>query len=183
MEEQTSSDGRSDPESSQPRIFQVPGELSPVQLAWTWATKRLKEASNYWIATTRPDGRPHCRPVWGVWLDETFYFNTVSQAGRNLLTNPAITVHLESGSQVVILEGEAERVSDPQLVQRLVHVFSQKYCGIMEPNWVSEPFHAVRPHLAFGWLADASGCDGGAYFQGTATCWRFRESEAEKEER
>jgi Pyridoxamine 5'-phosphate oxidase len=183
MEEQMSSGGSSGPESRQPRIFRIPGPLEPVQLPWTWATKQLKEADNYWIATTRPGGRPHCRPVWGVWLDETLYFNTVSQAVRNLAINPAITVHLESGSRVVILEGEAELVSDPLLVQRLVHVFSQKYCGITEPNWISEPFHVVRPHLAFGWLADASGCDGGAYFQGTATCWRFRESEAGKEER
>ena len=131
MEEQTSSGESSGPESRQPFIFRVPGPLEPVQLPWTWATKQLKEADNYWIATIRPDGRPRCRPVWGVWLDETFYFNTVSQAVRNLTTNPAITVHLESGSRVVILEGEAELVSDPLLVQRLVHLFSQKYCGII----------------------------------------------------
>jgi hypothetical protein len=74
----------------------------------------------------------------------------------------------------VIIEGEAEKVSDPLRIQQLVSLFSQKYHGIIEPNWLSEPFYAVRPHLAFGWLADASGRDGGAYFQGTATRWRFR---------
>ncbi len=174
MEEQTGSSGSISPETSQPRMFKVPGPLEQVPLPWTWASEQLKEASTYWIATTRPDGRPHSRPVWGAWLDETFYFNTVSQAAQNLATNPAITVHLESGSRVVILEGLAEPVSDPFLVQRLVSLFSQKYHGIMEPNWVSEPFHAVRPHLAFGWLADASGRDGGASFQGTATRWHFR---------
>lgn len=175
MEAQSDSAGSVGPETSQPRIFRVPGPLEPVLLPWTWASEQLKEAYTYWIATTRLDGRPHSRPVWGVWLDETLYFNTVSQAAHNLATNPAITVHLESGSNVVIIEGVAETVSDPLLVQRLVHLFSQKYHGIMESNWSSEPFHAVRPHLAFGWLADASGRDGGAYFQGTATRWRFRE--------
>jgi pyridoxine/pyridoxamine 5'-phosphate oxidase len=174
MEKGTDSRKDSGPETSQPQMFRVPGPLEPVQLPWTWASEQFKEALIYWIATTRPDGRPHCRPVWGVWLDEIFYFNTVSRAAENLATNPAITVHLESGSSVVIIEGEAEKVSDPRRIQQLVSLFSQKYHGIIEPNWLSEPFYAVRPHLAFGWLADASGRDGGAYFQGTATRWRFR---------
>ncbi|MEI6136703.1 MAG: pyridoxamine 5'-phosphate oxidase family protein [Chloroflexota bacterium] len=34
------------------------------------ALARLRTAMNYWIATTRPDGRPHAAPVWGVWLDD-----------------------------------------------------------------------------------------------------------------
>lgn len=171
MAEQSSGDG--EPETSQPRMFTIPGPLEPARLPWTWAVTQFEEACSYWIATTRPDGRPHSRPVWGIWLDETFYFNTVSSASRNLATNPAITVHLESGSRVVIIEGVAETVSDPALVQRLVSLFSRKYHGIVESNWLAEPFHAVHPHVAFGWLADASGRDGGAYFQGTATRWRF----------
>jgi hypothetical protein len=34
-------------------------------LPWSVAVERLTEARNYWIATTRPDGRPHAMPVWG----------------------------------------------------------------------------------------------------------------------
>ena len=37
-------------------------------LPWSWAAERLAKARTYWLATTRPDGRPHAMPVWGVWL-------------------------------------------------------------------------------------------------------------------
>jgi len=61
-----------------------------------------------------PEGAsgPHTRPVWGVWRDGGFWFSTGSQARRNLEANAAITVHLESGEEVVIVEGVAERVMD-----------------------------------------------------------------------
>jgi hypothetical protein len=77
MTEQTGPGERIGPEKSQPRMFGVPGPLEHIRLPWSWATEQLQEADTYWIATTRRDGRPHSRPVWGVWLDETFYFNTV----------------------------------------------------------------------------------------------------------
>ena len=81
-----------------------PGELLP----WSWAQQRLVAARTYWIATTRPDGRPHCRPVWGVWLPDGFWFSTGSLARRNLVANPQVTVHLDSGTEVVIVEGAAK---------------------------------------------------------------------------
>ncbi|UQT57067.1 pyridoxamine 5'-phosphate oxidase family protein [Streptomyces durmitorensis] len=52
--------------SAGPRRRLGPGELLP----WAWAAQRLTAARTYWIATTRPDGRPHTRPVWGVWLED-----------------------------------------------------------------------------------------------------------------
>jgi hypothetical protein len=70
-----------------------PGQLLP----WSWAEQRLVAARTYWIATTRPTGRPHCRPVWGVWLADGFWFSTGSLARHNLAANPQITLHLESG--------------------------------------------------------------------------------------
>src|SRR3712207_802185 len=87
-------------------------------LDWSQVTAQLEQARNYWVATTRPDGRPHAAPVWGVWLDGAFYFGTgrTSVKGRNLAANPALTVHLESGDDAVILEGVAEPVTDPALL-------------------------------------------------------------------
>ena len=34
-------------------------------LPWAYAEQRLVAARNYWLATTRPDGRPHVSPAWG----------------------------------------------------------------------------------------------------------------------
>jgi hypothetical protein len=83
-----------DPEPSQPRMFG--GSIGSAELSWEWATERLSRARTYWIATTRPAGQPHSRPLWGVWLDTTFYFSTGSLAAQNLAARPAITVHLDS---------------------------------------------------------------------------------------
>ncbi len=76
---------------------------------WSWAVERLESALNYWFSTTRPDGRPHAMPAWAVWVDHALYFDgsPETRRSRNLAVNPAIAVHLESGDQVVILEGEA----------------------------------------------------------------------------
>ncbi|HSN73709.1 MAG TPA: pyridoxamine 5'-phosphate oxidase family protein, partial [Anaerolineae bacterium] len=73
-------------------------------LPWSFASQRMAAARNYWIGSSRPDGRPHAAPVWGVWLDDVFYFGTVpgSVKARNLAANPALVVHLESGDEVVI---------------------------------------------------------------------------------
>jgi len=171
MEGQIGPGGSLDPEPDQPRMFG--GQLEPVRLPWKWATERLSRARNYWIATTRPEGQPHSRPVWGVWLDDAFYFSTGSLAAQNLAANPAVTVHLESGSEVVIIEGAAEVVGDAGLVEWVVSLYNQKYNWDMDPNDLPGQFYAVRPRVAFGWLSDESGLDQGSAFHGTATRWRF----------
>jgi nitroimidazol reductase NimA-like FMN-containing flavoprotein (pyridoxamine 5'-phosphate oxidase superfamily) len=61
------------------------GSLKP----WSWARERLEASRNYWLATVRPDSRPHLIPIWGVWLDGQFYFSTgaESRKAKNLRTN------------------------------------------------------------------------------------------------
>ena len=36
---------------------------------WAQACERLEEQAKYWLATARPDGRPHVMPVLAVWMD------------------------------------------------------------------------------------------------------------------
>ena len=76
-------------------------------LSWDRVEGHLTEARNYWVATVRPDGRPHVTPVWGLWVGEAFYFGAEpgSRKARNLVENPNVVVHLESGDDVVIVEG------------------------------------------------------------------------------
>ncbi len=129
-------------------------------LPWSWAAERLSSARNYWIGTTRPDGRPHAMPVWGVWVDNVFYFGTdpTTQNGRNLAANPAITVHLESGDEVVILEGRAEAVNvDGALRTRIEDAYEAKYQMRDTGNF------AVRPRVGFAW----------SKFPDNATRWYF----------
>jgi hypothetical protein len=172
MEEQTNPGERGDPEVSQPRMFG--GYMGSAELPWTWATERLNRARNYWIATTRSDGRPHSRPVWGIWLDNAFYFSTGSLAASNLVTRPAITVHLESGSEVVIIEGVAETVNDAALVEQVVSLYNQKYNWNLDPHNVTDPFYVVRPQVAFGWHFEESELNPDSSGLETATRWYFK---------
>ena len=144
-----------------------------MRLPWSWAEQRLIDARNYWIVTTRPSSRPHARPVWGVWLDNAFWFSTGSMAHANLCSNADITVHLESGSQVVIVEGTASLVTDRAAIERVVDAYNPKYSWEMDADALPGPFWRVEPALVFGWLSDDSGIDGGAVFLSTATRWRF----------
>ena len=172
MEAQTDSGGRGDPELSQPRMYG--GFVGSAKLPWTWATERLTRARNYWIATTRSDGRPHSRPVWGVWHDNAFYFSTGSLAASNLVTRPAITVHLESGSEVVIIEGMAETANNATLIEQVISLYNQKYNWNLDPHNMSDPFYAVRPQVVFGWHLDESELNPESSGLGTATRWRFK---------
>jgi PPOX class probable F420-dependent enzyme len=90
-------------------MAEVPG------IPWERVERRLRNAETYWLATTRPDGRPHAMPVHGLWHERAFWFGTDrgSVKGRNLAANPAAVVHLESAGDVVIVEGRAEVVPEP----------------------------------------------------------------------
>ena len=69
---------RPPPEPSRPNIPYGLLDASEGQglFPWSQVSDRMLAAHIYWIGTTRPNGRPHVMPVWGVWLDETFYFST-----------------------------------------------------------------------------------------------------------
>ncbi len=87
---------------------------------------RLKRAQNVWVATVRPDGRPHLAPVWFVESDGAWYFVTdpKSVKARNLQQNSRVSLALEDGINPYIVEGEARPVAPSVEVIRL---FKEKY--------------------------------------------------------
>lgn len=122
-------------------------------LAWAHAGRLLEQARYYWLATTRPDGRPHVTPLWGVWLDGALYFDghPHTRWARNLATNPAVCVHLESGDDVVILEGLAEDITtDEELGQRIIAAWMAKY-GRLHPDPAGSGLFRMRPQVGRGW--------------------------------
>jgi|SRR5579859_892924 len=137
-------------------------------LPFTHAEERLAISRNYWICSTRPDGRPHSIPVWGFWLDGAFYFGTArsSRKSRNLARNPAISVHLDSGDDVVILEGGAVEVdlSDKLIFKKLDAASRAKYKMplMIVPDSV---VYSVRPRTVLAWTEKD--------FPNNATRWKF----------
>jgi pyridoxine/pyridoxamine 5'-phosphate oxidase len=138
-------------------------------LPWAWVDERLSAARNYWLCTARADGRPHAMPVWGVWLDGAVMFGTdrASRKGQNLATKPDCVVHLESGDEVVILEGRAEEIRDRETLGALADAYEVKYAirAIGEEPGAGAAVYAVRPKVVLAWLE--------ADFPKTATRWRL----------
>ncbi|MEI7555150.1 pyridoxamine 5'-phosphate oxidase family protein [Candidatus Chlorohelix sp.] len=136
-------------------------------LEWEWVTEKMTLSHNYWIGSTRPDGKPHAMPVWGLWLEGTFYFATgrTSRKGRNLLQNPEAVVHLESGDEVVIFEGRVEEFNDPALFERFAEAYGQKYAGFKPAYDPANLYLKLIPRVAFGWLEKD--------FANSATRWQF----------
>jgi len=119
-------------------------------LGWSFAEQRLRRAHNYWVCSTRPSGRPHAAPVWGLWVDGAFYFSTDpgSRKARNLSELAEVVVHLESGDEVVIVEG---KVRPCPLTAELDRAYQRKYgmhlIGFPAPMVMLR----VAPKLVMAW--------------------------------
>ena len=126
-------------------------------MPWEWAASRLGASHNYWLGTSRPDGRPHLMVVWGLWLDNVFYFSTGrhSRKARNLERNAHCVIGTEQADEAVIVEGVAEEVGDVGLRRTFLTHYQRKYnydMSAMEADILSlrEPIYAIRPAVAFG---------------------------------
>jgi Pyridoxamine 5'-phosphate oxidase len=137
-------------------------------LPFSHAEQRLTKSKNYWICTSRPDGRPHSIPVWGFWTDGAVYFGTAraSRKAHNLSHNPAVSIHLDSGDDVVILEGTAVEVNlaDKATFKKLDALSRVKYKMpmLVMPESV---VYCVRPRVVLAWTEKD--------FPNNATRWEF----------
>jgi hypothetical protein len=132
-------------------------------LRWPQVEDKLVAAQNYWLSTVRPDGRPHVVPRWGVWVDGAFYYDgsPVTRHALNLLHNPACALHLESGTEAVIVEGTSlpTRAEPEDLGVRLAAAFGKYSSAGYEPtanSWSGEDgggLRVLRPQRAMAWFA------------------------------
>jgi len=137
-------------------------------LPWEWAAERLSVSHNYLVATTRPDGRPHVMPVWGLWLDDAFYFSTGRQSrkAQNLVANPHCVISTDRADEAVILEGVAEEITDRASLSPFYKAYKEKYdWDLEEMGFDKEPVYIVRPHVVFG-IRERD-------FTSSATRWTF----------
>lgn len=101
----------------------------PGYLTWRKVDLPLSAARVIWLASTRPDGRPHAMPVWFVWDGESIVFTTgrVSQKARNLDHQPAVVLHLGDGDDVIALDGSAVEVTEATELSQLNEAYGGKY--------------------------------------------------------
>ena len=112
-------------------------------LPWSWAEERLVSAHNYWVATSGP----HASPVWALWRDGAVVFSCSprSRKARELARDPRVVVHLESGDEVVIVEGEVQRVVADAV---LIDEYERKYAYRADPG---EGWYRVVPRRVLAW--------------------------------
>lgn len=128
-------------------------------LDWAHADARLREAMVYWVATSGPGGVPRVRPLDGLWHDGVLYVGGSPETrwARDLEANPRVSVHLDDGSDVVIIEGEAELLHgvSPELAVTLADISNAKYpaYGMTPESYAGPGPYAIRPRLAFGWTS------------------------------
>ena len=150
-----------EPQAAPPILFLE--RATSALLPWAWAVERLADAHNYWVAVVRADSRPHCRPLWAVWLEDGLWFTTGSpQLVRGLRSNPNVSVNLEDGGEALILEGVAEEVRGASDLERFVAAYNGKYdhTAVVADGEIADadgpigPAYRVRPRVLFGWRAD-----------------------------
>jgi hypothetical protein len=138
---------------------------------WPWALERLEQSHNYWIATSRPEARPHLMLVWGVWWQDAFWFSTGprTRKAKNIAADPHVVIGTEKADEAVILEGLAEEIKDRSVWKELAQIYNKKYGGDVEPLLMSSGgcVFRVRPLVAFGQDEHASN------FSESATRWHF----------
>ena len=137
-------------------------------LPWSWAAERLAGSHDYWVATVRPDGRPHVMPVWGAWDGSALWFSSSpgSRKARNLDRDPRATVTTDNPSEPVVLEGSVTRVTDRDGNAAFAALVNAKYgTDYAVDFFLANATFRLRPRLAFGLLQ--------ADFTGSPTRWEF----------
>jgi PPOX class probable F420-dependent enzyme len=139
-------------------------------LPWSWARERLERSHDYWVATVRPDGRPHVMPVWGVWIDDALWFSSSrgSRKTRNLAANPRCTIATDNAYEPVVIEGEAVLIDGLTAIGAYVAETNRKYktdYSIDFFNPIDNACFKVAPTWAFG-LTESD-------FTGSPTRWVF----------
>lgn len=145
-------------------------------MRWAAAREQLAAAPKFWLATGRPDGRPHVMPVLAVWSDTALYVATrpTSRKGRNLAGEPHCVLTTATDVADLVVECHAIDVDDPAEQRRVLAALEAKYDwrftvrdGVVHddslPGSPVYGLHRLAPTRAFGYGPDGL----------TATRWRF----------
>ena len=87
-----------------------------------------------WLSTSNEDGSPHVTAVGAIWLDGTFWIQTgqSTRKARNIARDPRCSIALSIRDADVVLEGVAERVTEPGAVARAAKAWADQ-------GWPAEP--------------------------------------------
>ena len=136
----------------------------------------------HFLATTRPDGRPHVAGVGALWESGKFYFvsGPETRKSQNLAERPDCVITANLPDLDLVVEGTARKVTDAPTLERLARRYdAQGWPATVEGDAFTAPYSApsagpppwnlyeFTPATAFG-VASAE--------PHGATRWRFKEA-------
>jgi hypothetical protein len=151
-------------------------------IPWDVAREALEASRGpdvtFFLGTVRPDGRPHAAGIGALWADETIWLvsGPGTRKSRNLEANPSCTISARLPGIDVVLEGRAERVTDPETLERVAaHYRESGWPAEVEGDAFTAPYSAPSAgpppwHVYRFTLETAFGVGGP---QSGATRWRF----------
>ena len=137
-------------------------------IPWSRAERQLEaghETSHFFLATVRPDGRPHVAGIGALWDDGKFYIvsGPRTRKSRNLAHVADCVISVNLPDLDLVVEGTATKVTDEPTLQRLAERFdAQGWPAKVEDGAFTAPYSApsagpppwdlyeITPKKAFG---------------------------------
>ena len=130
------------------RLYGTPSDQGP--LAWSWVEEQLEAAGTFWLVARGP-GHPHPRPVWGLWHSRRLHLSVGSPTLlRAVGRDPVVTVHLDSGTDVVLVEGIISPTAESGTPSSVIEAYNIKYDWNYQVAQYGE-LVVVRPARVLAW--------------------------------
>jgi hypothetical protein len=119
-------------------------------IPWSRAEQQLEAAvggmdAHFFLATVRPDGRPHVAGVGALWVDGKFYIvsGPGTRKSRNLAERADCVISVNLPDLDVVVEGTAMKVTDEPTLQRLAERYAaQGWPATVKDGAFTAPYSA-----------------------------------------
>lgn len=99
-------------------------------IAWSRVHELLESGpkgplAGFFLATVRPDGRPHSAGIGAIWYDGDLYFTSGprTRKSRNLANNAACSVAVKFPGMDLTFDGEASLVTEPLVLDAVAAIY------------------------------------------------------------
>ena len=134
-------------------------------LSLDWVKELLSQPVLARLGTANPlNAQPHVTPVWFEWDGECLYISAFisTRKAKEVTKNPRISVLIDTDkpTQAVLLEGEAEVLTEPSEVSKRSESIYARYVGEKEVRedpyqaWAHDPENRIiklRPSHVYKW--------------------------------
>jgi hypothetical protein len=118
-------------------------------IPWSRAELQLEasggQETRHYLATVRPDGRPHMAGIGALWVDGKFYFvsGDGTRKSRNLAERADCAISVALPDLDLVVEGTAAIVTDAPTLQRLADEYvAQGWPVTVEGDAFTAPYSA-----------------------------------------